>query len=77
VALMAAFEQRFTNDRRLYGEIELSAFGPTSGPVTLAGTADLVLFMRNIHAWGSNSTGSARKRTRTRPPRTAMSRRRS
>lgn len=51
VALMAAFEQRFTNDRRLYGEIELSAFGPTSGPVTLAGTADLVLFMRNIHAW--------------------------
>ena len=51
VALMAAFQQRFTNDRRLYGEIELSSFGPTSGPVTLAGTADLVLFMRNIHAW--------------------------
>jgi predicted methyltransferase len=51
VSLMAAFQQRFTNDRRLYGEIELSAFGPTSGPVTEAATADLVLFMRNIHAW--------------------------
>ena len=37
--LMAAFEQRFTTDKRLYGEIILSAFGPTSGPVAEAGTA--------------------------------------
>jgi len=51
VQLMTAFQQRFTNDRRLYGQIELSAFGPASGPVTEAGTADLALFMRNIHAW--------------------------
>ncbi|KQY89971.1 class I SAM-dependent methyltransferase [Brevundimonas sp. Root1423] len=51
VQLAAAFQQRFTTDERLYGEIELSAFGPTSGPVTAAGTADMVLFMRNIHAW--------------------------
>ena len=50
-ALTANFQERFTNDRRLYGEIELSAFGPTSGPVTEAGTADLILFMRTIHAW--------------------------
>jgi predicted methyltransferase len=50
-ALTANFQERFTNDRRLYGQIELSAFGPTSGPVTEAGTADLVLFMRAIHAW--------------------------
>lgn len=49
--LMAAFEQRFTTDKRLYGEIVLSAFGPTSGPVAEAGTADMVLFMRFIHAW--------------------------
>ena len=49
--LTAAFQKRFTGDRPLYGEIELSAFGPTSVPVTEAGTADLVLFMRNIHAW--------------------------
>ena len=51
VQLAAAFQQRFTTDKRLYGEIELSAFGPTSGPVAAAGTADMVLFMRNIHAW--------------------------
>ena len=49
--LMAAFEQRFTTDKRLYGEIVLSAFGPPSGPVAEAGTADMVLFMRYIHAW--------------------------
>ena len=49
--LTAAFAERFTNDRRLYGEVELSEFGPTSGPVAPAGTADMVLFMRNIHAW--------------------------
>ncbi len=49
--LTAAFAKRFTNDRRLYGEVELSEFGPTSGPVAPAGTADMVLFMRNIHAW--------------------------
>lgn len=51
VALMAAFQERFTNDRPLYGEVELSAFGPTSGPVAATGTAGLVLFMRNINAW--------------------------
>lgn len=51
VQLMAAFQQRFTNDVKLYGEVELTAFGPTSGPVAPVGTADLVLFMRNIHAW--------------------------
>ena len=51
VALMSAFQTRFTRDRKLYGEIEMSAFGPTSGPVTAPGTADMVLFMRNLHAW--------------------------
>ena len=49
--LMAAFEQRFTGDEKLYGQIVLSAFGPTSGPVADAGSADMVLFMRYIHAW--------------------------
>ncbi len=50
-ALMSAFQTHFTADRKLYGEIKFSAFGPTSGPVAPAGTADLVLFMRNINAW--------------------------
>lgn len=51
VNLMAAFERRFTSDKKLYGDVVISAFGPTSGPVTDAGTADMVLFMRYIHAW--------------------------
>jgi predicted methyltransferase len=50
-ALMAAFQTHFTADRKLYGELKFSAFGPTSGPVAPAGTANLALFMRNIHAW--------------------------
>lgn len=51
VQLMTAFQSRFTTDRRLYGEIEVSAFGPASGPVTEPGTADMALFLRSIHAW--------------------------
>ena len=50
-ALMANFQSRFGEDRRLYGDVQFSAFGATTGPVAPAGTADLVLFMRNIHAW--------------------------
>ena len=50
-ALNANFEQRFSSDRRLYGEVKFSQFGATTGPVAPAGTADMVLFMRNIHAW--------------------------
>ena len=50
-ALTANFERRFSSDKKLYGEVKFSAFGPTTGPVAPAGTADLALFMRNIHAW--------------------------
>jgi len=50
-ALNANFEARFGADRRLYGELKFSQFGATTGPVAPAGTADMVLFMRNIHAW--------------------------
>jgi predicted methyltransferase len=31
--------------------VEITAFGATSGPVAPAGSADLVLFMRNLHNW--------------------------
>jgi hypothetical protein len=55
--LMNAFQQRFTTDRELYGEIQISAFGPTSGPVAEAGTADLILFMRQLHAWMAAGIG--------------------
>lgn len=49
--LMEAFRKRFTANRKLYGDIDLAAFGPTSGPVAPPNTCDLALFMRNIHAW--------------------------
>jgi predicted methyltransferase len=50
-ALMANFERRFSSDRKLYGDVKFSAFGATTGPVAPAGTADMALFLRNIHAW--------------------------
>lgn len=50
-ALVANFERRFGSDRRLYGDVKFSAFGAATGPVAPAGTADMALFMRNIHAW--------------------------
>ncbi len=50
-ALVANFERRFGEDRRLYGEVNFSAFGAATGPVAPAGTVDMALFMRNIHAW--------------------------
>jgi predicted methyltransferase len=50
-ALTANFERRFSSDKKLYGEVKFSAFGPTTGPVAPAGTCDMALFMRNIHAW--------------------------
>lgn len=50
-ALVANFERRFSSDEKLYGEVKFSAFGATTGPVAPAATADMVLFMRNIHAW--------------------------
>ena len=36
-ALMANYEQRFTADPKLYGEVKFSAFGPTTGAVAPAG----------------------------------------
>ena len=46
-----AFRQRLAARPRLYGRVEITAFGPTSGPVAPAGSADLVLFLRNLHNW--------------------------
>lgn len=49
--LVARYRERFQSNRRLYGEIEMTDFGPTSGPIAPAGSADLVLFMSNLHNW--------------------------
>lgn len=50
-ALNAAFQDHFTSDRKLYGPIEMSAFGALTGPLTEAGSADMVLFLRTVHSW--------------------------
>ena len=49
--MVEAYRTRFGDGAALYGKVEITAFGPTSGPVAPAGAADLVLFLRNLHNW--------------------------
>lgn len=49
--VLEAYRARYVKGPRLYGKVELTAFGRTSGPVAPAGSADLVLFFRNLHNW--------------------------
>ena len=46
-----AFARRLADQPKVYGKVEITAFGPTSGPAAPAGSADLVLFLRNLHNW--------------------------
>jgi predicted methyltransferase len=50
-AVVEEYRRKLTAEPDIYGQVEITAFGPTSGPVAPAGSADLVLFMRNIHNW--------------------------
>jgi predicted methyltransferase len=50
-AVVDAYRRRVDERRKLYGEVEITAFGPTSGAVAPAASADLVLFLRNLHNW--------------------------
>ena len=45
------YRRKLTEKKKVYGEVQFTAFGPTSGPVAPAGTVDLVLFLRNLHNW--------------------------
>ncbi|MGR4867146.1 class I SAM-dependent methyltransferase [Caulobacter sp. LARHSG274] len=49
--IVQAYRRKLTEKPRVYGEVTITAFGPTSGPVAPAGSADLVLFLRNLHNW--------------------------
>jgi len=49
--IVEAFRHKLAGKPRLYGDVTITAFGPTSGPVAPAGSADLVLFLRNLHNW--------------------------
>jgi predicted methyltransferase len=51
IQMAGIFKRRFGSRKRLYGEVQFTDFGPMSGPVAPAGSADLVLFLRNIHNW--------------------------
>nr|WP_295106470.1 methyltransferase [uncultured Caulobacter sp.] len=45
------YRRKLTEKKKVYGDVQFTAFGPTSGPVAPAGTVDLVLFLRNLHNW--------------------------
>ena len=46
-----AYRRKLAARPDLYGAVKLTAFGPHSGAVAPAGSADLVLFLRNLHNW--------------------------
>lgn len=46
----SAFKARYA-DPAIWGQIETTDFGPASGPLTAAGSVDLLLTARNIHDW--------------------------
>jgi predicted methyltransferase len=49
--VVEAYRAKLAANPKLYGEVDITAFGPTSGPAAPAGSADLVLFLRNVHNW--------------------------
>jgi predicted methyltransferase len=55
-AVDEALRERIRRRPDLYGQVTFTEFGPTSGPVAPAGSADLVLFLRNLHNWMAAGT---------------------
>lgn len=51
VEIIEAYRTRLKANPKVFGQVEITAFGATSGPVAPAGSADLVLFLRNLHNW--------------------------
>jgi predicted methyltransferase len=49
--MVEALRRKLADKPKLYGKVEITAFGPASGPVAPAGSGDLVLFLRNLHNW--------------------------
>jgi predicted methyltransferase len=49
--VVEAYRRRLSAHPDLYGAVTVTAFGPKTGPVAPAGSADLVLFLRNLHNW--------------------------
>ena len=49
--IVEAYKRKLMDKPKLYGKVEITSFGPTTGPVAPAGSADLVVFLRNVHNW--------------------------
>ncbi|MFT3997764.1 MAG: methyltransferase [Asticcacaulis sp.] len=49
--LTNAYRARFAADSKLYGQLEYTAFGPKSGPLTDPESADAILFLLVLHDW--------------------------
>lgn len=47
----AALAQRIASQGAQFGRVETVGFGPKSGPLGPAGSADMVLTFRNLHNW--------------------------
>ena len=45
------YRRRLARNPHLYGKVEITVFGPISGPVAPVRSADLALFLRNLHNW--------------------------
>lgn len=45
------YRRKIELNKRIYGDVHFTEFGPNSGPVAPDGSADLVLFLRNVHNW--------------------------
>ena len=50
-AVVEAYRRKLAARPDLFGAVRPTAFGPHSGPVAPAGSADLALFLRNLHNW--------------------------
>jgi predicted methyltransferase len=49
--VIEAYRTKYADKSKLYGQVAVTAFGATSGPVAPAASADLILFLRNLHNW--------------------------
>jgi predicted methyltransferase len=49
--IVDGYRRKLAEKKKVYGEVAFTAFGPTSGPVAPDASADLVLFLRNLHNW--------------------------
>ncbi|WP_245863744.1 class I SAM-dependent methyltransferase [Caulobacter mirabilis] len=51
IQIVDAYKAKLAASPKIYGDVAVTAFGPTSGEVAPAGSADMVLFLRNLHNW--------------------------